>query len=123
MDTEEGDVLGGETMEGSSVVKESEEGLAVVVGRVIREKMVNGSIRQLSVCLSKIVISDKDQIGTALVCQKDQDVGTGPEGAESLVLKRGYIAIGGEGFGKVGLRNSGQDMRDIEFKGVGRGEL
>ena len=89
-------------MEGISVLKESEKGLVVGSSRVIREKAVIGSIRQLSVCLSKIVILVEDHSGTALVCWEDQDVGFGPEQAESLVLKKG---TGGEGFGKVGLRD------------------
>ena len=70
-------------------MKESEEGLVVGIGRIVREKAVSGSIRQLSVHLSKIVILVEDQSGTALVCREDRDVGIGPEGAESLALKRG----------------------------------
>jgi hypothetical protein len=43
-------------MEGTNSLKESEESLIVGFGRVIREKVVNGSIRQLSVSLTKIII-------------------------------------------------------------------
>ena len=43
-DMEEGDVLDGKSMEGTSVLKESEEGLAIFFGQVIREKAVSGSI-------------------------------------------------------------------------------
>jgi hypothetical protein len=39
----------------------------------------------------------------ALVCREDQDVGIGPEGEDSLALKWGVVATGGEGFGKIGL--------------------
>jgi hypothetical protein len=39
---EEGDVLGGETMEGASVLKESEKSLVVGFGKVVREKVVSG---------------------------------------------------------------------------------
>ena len=88
-DIEERDVLQGETMEGASVLKESEEGLVVDFGRVVREKAVSSSIRQLTVHLSKIVILVEGHSGTALVCQEDQNVGIGPEGTECLVLKRG----------------------------------
>ena len=56
-------------MEGISVLKESEEDLVVDFDRVVREKAVSGIIRQLSVCLSKIVILVEDHSGTALVCQ------------------------------------------------------
>ena len=49
----------------------------------------SGSVRQLSVDLSKKVILVGDHSGTALVCQKDKDVGIGPEGVESLMLRRG----------------------------------
>ena len=83
-DIEEGDVLGGETIEGANVLKENVEGLIVGIGRVVREKVVIGSIRQLSVRLSRIVI-----LVEALVCRGDQDVGIGPEGMENLALKRG----------------------------------
>ena len=76
-------------MEGINGLKESEENLVVGLGRVIREKGLSGSIRQLSVSLSKIIILVEDHSGTALVCQEDQDVGIGPEGAESLALKWG----------------------------------
>ena len=72
---EEGDVLGGETMDMASALKESEEGLVVDFGRVVGEKAVSGSIRQLSVCLIKVVILIDDHNGIALVCLKDQDVG------------------------------------------------
>ena len=68
MSREEGDVSGGGTMEGGSVLKESKEGLVVGFGQVIRKKGVSGSIRQLSVCLSKILILIEDHSGTALVC-------------------------------------------------------
>ena len=30
---------------------------------------------------------------------------------------------GGEGFGKIGLGDSGQDVGDVEFEGMGAGEL
>ena len=86
---EEGDVLGGETMDMASALKESEEGLVVDFGRVVREKAVSSSIRQLSVCLSKIVILVENYSGIALVWWKDQDVGIGPEGVENLALKKG----------------------------------
>ena len=70
-------------MEGTNSLKESEEDLVAV-----REKAISGSIRQLSVFLSNIVIL-VDHSGTALLCQEDQDVRIGPERAESLLLKRG----------------------------------
>ena len=56
-------------MEKASILKESEEGLVIVFGRVIREKTVSGSIRQLSVCLSKIFILVEDHSGTVLICR------------------------------------------------------
>jgi hypothetical protein len=37
--------------------------------------------------VSKIINLVEDHSGTALVCREDQDVGTGPEGAESLALR------------------------------------
>jgi hypothetical protein len=80
--------------------------LVIVFGRVVRENAVSGSIKQLSFCFSKIVILVEDHSGTALVCQKDQEVGIGPEG-----------------FGKVGLGVSGQDVEDEELKGLEGGEL
>ena len=57
---------------------------------------------------------------TTLICREDQDVGIGSEGAKSLVLKRGYVATRGEGFGKVCLVDSGQD---VQFEEVEGGEL
>ena len=42
---EEGDVLGGESIKRASVLKKSEEGLVVGIGRVVREKAVSGNIR------------------------------------------------------------------------------
>ena len=55
-------------MEGTNGLKESEKGLVVGFSRVIREKTVSGSIRQLSVCLSKIIILVEDHSVAALVC-------------------------------------------------------
>ena len=75
-------------MEGTNSLKERQEFLVVGFGRVVREKVVSGSIRQLSVRLSKTVMLIEDHSGTALVCWEDQDVVIGPEGAESLTLKR-----------------------------------
>ena len=76
-------------MEWTYSLKESEESLVVSFGRVVREKQVSGSIRQLSVSLTKIVNLVEDHSGTDLVCREDQDVGIIPEGAENLVLKWG----------------------------------
>ena len=50
-------------------------------------------------------------------------MGIEPEGVESLMLNRGLIATGGEEFGKIGLEDSGQDMRDVEFEGWEEGNL
>ena len=61
-------------MEGTNALKGSEESLVVGFGRVAREKVVSGSIRQLSVSLSNIIILVEDHSGTALVCREDQDV-------------------------------------------------
>ena len=47
----------------ASVLKESEEGFVVVFGELVREKTINGSIRQMSVFLSKIVILIEDHSG------------------------------------------------------------
>ena len=82
-DKKERDVWGGDTMEGTNGLKECEESLVVGFGRVMREKAVSGSIRKLSVNLSKIIILIEDYSGTALVCREDQDVGIGPEGARA----------------------------------------
>ena len=65
-------------------MKEGEVGLVVGIGKVIREKMVSGSNRQLSVCLSKLVILLEDHSGTALFCWKVKNVGIGPEQVRSL---------------------------------------
>ena len=46
----------------------------------IREKLVCSRIRQLSARISKRLIFVEDHSGSALVCQKDQDVGVGPQG-------------------------------------------
>ena len=70
-------------MEGTNGLKESEESLVIGFDRVVREKPGSGSIRQLSVSLTKIVSLVEDHSGTALVCQEDQEVGIGPEGVES----------------------------------------
>jgi hypothetical protein len=51
-DMKERDVTGGETMGGTNGWKESEKGLVVGFCRVIREKLVSGSIRQLSASLT-----------------------------------------------------------------------
>ena len=61
-------------MERTNGLKESEEGLVVSFGRVIREKADSGSNRQLSVHLSKIVILVENHSGTTFVCWEDQDV-------------------------------------------------
>ena len=84
-------------------MKEREKVLVVGISRVLREKPVRGSIRQLYVSLSKIINLVEDHSGTSLVCQ----VGLG--------------CYWGEGCGEIGLGDSGQDMGDIEFKGVGGG--
>ena len=71
-DMVEGDVLRGDTMEGASGLKESEEGLVIFFGRVVMEMAVSGSIRHLSVRLSKVVILVEDHNGTALICWKSR---------------------------------------------------
>ena len=76
-------------MEGTNGLKNSEESLIVFFGSVVIEKAVCGSIRLLSISLSTIIILVEDYSGTALVCQEDQDVGIGPEGAKSLALRWG----------------------------------
>ena len=83
----ERDVKGGEILCWTNGLKEREKVLVVGISRVVREKPVSGSIRQLSVSLTKIIILVEEHSGTALVCWKDQDVGVGPEGVESLVHK------------------------------------
>ena len=55
-------------MEGTNSLKEREEFLVVGFVKVVGEKAVSGSIKQLSVRLSKIVILIEDHSGTALVC-------------------------------------------------------
>ena len=47
-------------MEGTNGLKEIEESLVVGFGRVVREKPVSESIRQLSVSLTKIIILVED---------------------------------------------------------------
>ena len=74
-DMKERVVKGGEILAGTNGLKEREK--VLVVG--IREKPVSGSIRQLSVSLSKIINLVEDHSGTALVCREDQDVGIGPK--------------------------------------------
>ena len=86
-DMKERDVKGRETMEGTNGLKVSEKGFIVSFSRVVKEKPVSGSIRQLSVSLTKIINLFKDQSGTALVCREDKDVVIGPEGEESLALR------------------------------------
>ena len=88
-DMKERDVLGGETLEMTNDLKESEKGLVVGFSRVVKEKPVSSSIRQLSVGLSKIINLVEDHSGTALVGREDQVVGIGPEGVESLALRWG----------------------------------
>ena len=46
----------------------------------------------------------------------------GPEGLEGFLVERGQIAICGEGFGEDWLGDSGEDVGDIEFEGVRRGQ-
>ena len=70
-------------------MKEREKVLVVGISRVLREKPVRGSIRQLYVSLSKIINLVEDHSGTVLVCREDKDVWIGPEGAESLALRWG----------------------------------
>ena len=70
-------------------MKEGEKVLVEGISRVIREKPVSGSIKQLSVSLSKIINFVEDHSRTALVCREDKNVGIGPEEAESLALRWG----------------------------------
>jgi hypothetical protein len=55
-------------MERTSILKECEECLVVGVARIISEKTVSDSVRELSVGLSRIVILAEDHSGTTLVC-------------------------------------------------------
>ena len=55
----------------------------------VQRTAVSCRVRQLYVHPSKIATFVEDHSGTAPVCWEDQDVGIGPLGAESLVLKRG----------------------------------
>jgi len=52
---------------GTIGLEETEEGMAVSFGRIIREYAVSDSIRQLSVFQSKIIILVEDHSGTALI--------------------------------------------------------
>ena len=54
-------------MERTNSLKEREEFLVVGFSRVIRKKAVSGSIRQLSIDLSKIAVFVEDHSSTALV--------------------------------------------------------
>ena len=76
-DREEGDVLGGKTMEGAN--------------GVIREETVSGRVRQLSIGLIQVIIPVRNHSSTAFVSQKDKDVGTGPEGVKGLVYRLGQV--------------------------------
>ena len=49
-------------------MKKIEESLVVGFSKVVRKKAVSGSIRQLSVNLSKKIMLVKEHNGTALVC-------------------------------------------------------
>ena len=80
-------------MEGTNGLKESEESLVVGFGRVVREKAVSSSIRQLSVNLNKIIILADDHSGTALVCREDHDGGIGPEGTTVCQGSGGLLDI------------------------------
>ena len=50
-DIEQGDVLSRKALE-ANILKNGKKGLTVDVGTVIREKMISGSVRQLSFSLS-----------------------------------------------------------------------
>ena len=69
-DMKKRDVKGGEILDGTNSLKEREKVLVVSISRVVREKSVSGSIRQLSVSLSKLINLVEDHSGTVLVCQK-----------------------------------------------------
>ena len=102
-------------------MRKGEEGLVVGIGMTVREKMVSGSAGQLSVVLSKTITLLG--ITVVLVCWKDKNVGVGPGIVEGLALKKGSVAIDGEGFGEVGLRDSGEDVSDKFQEGGKRGAL
>ena len=86
-DMKEGDILGGRTIEGASILK---EGLFVGIGRVVKEKLVSDCIRHLFVGLRKIITHVEDHSSTTtLVCRKDKDMGIRPEGVEDFELKSG----------------------------------
>ena len=72
-DMEERDVSRGESLEGTNSLKKREKVLVVGFARVVREKSVSGSIRQLSVSFSKIINFVEGRSGIALVCREDQD--------------------------------------------------
>ena len=86
----ERDVKGGEILGGTNGLKEREV-FVVGISRFVREKPVSGSIRELSVSLSKVIDLVEDHSSTAVICREDQDVGIGPEGAESLALRWGKV--------------------------------
>ena len=48
-------------------------------------------------------------------------MGIAPEGVDGLELKWGQLAIDGERFGEIGLGDIREDMGDMKYKGVGRG--
>ena len=69
-DMKEKDIKGGEILGGTNDLKEREKVLVVDISRVVREKSVSGTIRQLSVSLSKLINLVEDHSGTALVCRE-----------------------------------------------------
>ena len=62
-DMKERDVKGREILDGTNGLKEREKVLVVCISRVVREKPVSGSIRQLSVRLNKIINLVEDHSG------------------------------------------------------------
>ena len=90
-------------------MKEREKVLVVGTSRVVGEKPISGSIRQLSVSLSKIINLAENHSGTALVCREDKDVWIGPEG------KRRAWSSGG-----VRLLLVGRDLVKLGWETVDR---
>ena len=50
-------------------MEEGKKGLVLGIGRDVREEMASGSIGQVSVGLSKIIIQVEDHSSTTLVCR------------------------------------------------------
>ena len=84
--------------------------------------VVGGTIGQLMLSLGKIVSLVQDDRGVALIGKEDEDAGVSAKGVESRTFRGAEVRLLRESGGEFGVGNVGEDVGNVTFNRVVRGE-